>query len=162
MCLPLFLKSLVILPSLVVQVLITAIVVLVCRTAGMISSFDLSAVMKVRGSLDTGCLSFSNQKHLLLQHGAVLQLGCLQPKRHPKAGYGRPQLTYHSYLSSFFLPSLLECLKFGVAGMIVLSPVTGRGPVCLSRSCGENIAAAAEAESRFNVGSTQETRHVSH
>jgi len=42
-------------------------------------------------------------------------------------------------------------LKFGVAGMIVLSPVTGRGPVCLSRSCGENIAAAAEAESRFNV-----------
>lgn len=61
-----------------------------------------------------------------------------------------------------FLPSLPECLKFGVAGMIVLSPVTGRGPVCLSRSCGENIAAAAEAESRFNVGSAQETRHVSH
>ena len=56
MCLPLFLKSLVIRPSLVVQVLM----VLVCRTAGMISSFDLSAVTKVRTAgviMDTGCLS---------------------------------------------------------------------------------------------------------
>lgn len=44
---------------------VIAIVVLVCRTAGMISSFDLSAVTKVRGIMDTGCLS-------LLQHGAVM------------------------------------------------------------------------------------------